>query len=97
MADALQVALADLDSKERDEAVLELAALYAEAIDADASQLGSLGPKLLAVLDACLMTPAARAAVVPKGIGDAPATSSPVDELRDKRARRTSTVDTSPT
>lgn len=78
----------------RDRATADLALLYAKAIDDTAAwadrqrdPLAELGPKLLAALTALQMTPTARKAAV-KGDGPAAAPSSPVDEIRARRAKR---------
>lgn len=52
-----------------------------------AAVLASLGPKLLATMDALLITPKARAAVQ-RGVKDAAKRSNPLDALRARRAAR---------
>lgn len=83
----------------RDRATADLAVLYAQRIDEASSgsfdswgdkqrdPVAELGPKLLQALIQLGMTPAARKSIVePKA---APA-RSPLDELRERRAARTS-------
>ena len=54
-----------------------------------------VGPKLLAALEQLQMTPKARAGVI-QGGGGANAGKSALDELRDRRSRRTSALDSAP-
>ena len=54
-----------------------------------------VGPKLLAALAELQMTPKARAGVI-QGGGGANAGKSALDELRDRRANRTATLDPAP-
>lgn len=49
--------------------------------------LASLGPKLLAAMDALLITPKARASVR-RGVKDAAKRANPLDQLMDRRAAR---------
>lgn len=74
-----------------DAAAAELAVHYAAALDAGADDLAKLGPALLAALEALGMTPRARKSLVKGGDGDGP--TSPLDELRRKRAARTAGQD----
>jgi len=69
-----------------DAAAAELAVHYATAIDASADDLTKLGPALLAALESLGMTPRARKSLVKGGDGDGP--TSPLDELRQRRADR---------
>jgi hypothetical protein len=70
----------------RDRAAADLALAYAQALDEGDAELDQLGPKLLAALTALQMTPAARSAALK---GSAAPPTSPLDELRAKRAART--------
>lgn len=78
----LQQALTQLEPGDVDSAAVELARVYARALDNDGA-LDVLGPKLLAVLESLGMTPRSRSA---KGGQDA--TTSPLDELRERRDAR---------
>ncbi|MBW0136852.1 terminase small subunit [Pseudonocardia abyssalis] len=69
-----------------DQAAVELAVSYARAID-EGAELHKIGPLLLSALEALLLTPRARAAALKKGTDDKPA-ANPLDELRERRARR---------
>lgn len=89
ITDALSEALTAAPIGDVDAATVELARGYAAEIDAG-GDLGKLGPKLLACLDALLMTPKARAAVV-KGGEDEPETN-PLDDLRERRRKRYATA-----
>lgn len=94
LVDSVTAGIAELEPLDtRDRAVADLALKYAAAIDDDEGwkdrlrdPLAELGPKLLAALAALQMTPAARSAAV-KGATSAPK-SSPLDELRARRAAR---------
>lgn len=70
----------------QDKATSALALKYAVTIDMDPMALDSLGPKLLAALAALAMTPASRGA---KGVGNDSGVASKLDELRQRRERRT--------
>lgn len=70
----------------RDQAAIDLALAYADAID-DEGDLAKLGPALLAVLDALLLSPRARAAAKKAVITSEPA-ANPLDDLAAARARR---------
>ncbi|HEX5120354.1 MAG TPA: hypothetical protein VFW65_34665 [Pseudonocardiaceae bacterium] len=70
----------------RDRAALALAKRYAADLD-NGGDLDKLGPRLLAVLDALVLTPKALAAITKGVTGDKP-TADPVDELRSRRAAR---------
>ena len=94
--DSVRAGLAELEPLDaRDQPVADLALLYAQAVDDSADwqdrqrdPLAELGPKLLAALAALQMTPAARKAAVSGG--EVAAARSPLDELRAKRAARSS-------
>lgn len=73
-----------------DNAAAQLAIHYAAALDAG-DDLTKIGPALLAALEALGMTPRARKSLVKGGDGDGP--TSPLDELRRKRAARTAGPD----
>lgn len=75
-------AIADI----RDQAAIDLALTYAERIDDD-GDLAKLGPALLAVLDALLLSPRARAAAK-KAVTTSEPTANPLDDLAGRRARR---------
>lgn len=96
LARALLAALKAVQLRPEDEAAVALAKRYARVIDADEEQIGKLGRELLTVLAELGMTPRARAAVVGKGVGtgDRGGQPSRADELRERRARRGSRVDT---
>lgn len=85
LTDAVKNALDELDPAKVDQATAELALTYASQIDLGIGELEKLGPQLLTILDAMLMTPKARAAIV-KGAKDE--RQSPLDELRARRAAR---------
>jgi len=94
---ALTVALGGLTTTVVDGAVVELAKVYAAAIDAPpcscdrcpTGDLAKLGPQLLAVLESLGMTPRGRAAVLGKGGAPRdPAPRSALDEARARRARQ---------
>lgn len=95
LTDAVRAALAELGPAATDSGTAELALTYASQIDLGIVELDKAGPQLLAVLDALLMTPKARAAAM-KGAKNE-RNASPLDELRARRAARQrdpSTVDT---
>ena len=83
---------------ERDQAVAELALTYARELDGHDPDTTKLGPALLACLDALLLTPRARAAALRNGASDGAKPVSPLDQLRERRARRdgAETVDPAP-
>lgn len=85
LEDAVHAALEDVSRETPTQGAAELALTYARAIDAG-GDLDRLGPQLLNVLESLLMTPKARAALL-KGAKDVNV-SSPVDELRARRAQR---------
>lgn len=80
--------LEGLTLRQCDNAAAELALTYADQID-EGGDIGRLGPPLLAALEALGMTPRARAALIKKGEADGPRQRSPLDELRERRERRT--------
>lgn len=80
----LDEALKSLTLDGTDGAAVELARTYARAIDAGDS-LDKRGPQLLAVLESLGMTPRSRAALMK---GETHAVTSPLDELRERRATR---------
>lgn len=86
------VEAADLDD-DRDQAAVELAVSYARAIDGE-GDLPKNGGALLRVLDALLLTPKARLARKSTGPVPAPAEAppNPLDELRERRAARSTTT-----
>lgn len=85
---AVREALGALIIDDQDQAAAELAITYAIAIDSEPEMIGLLGPRLLACLEALLMTPRARAAIA-KGVNDDQRKQlSPLDELRQRRASR---------
>jgi hypothetical protein len=76
-----------LDS-ERDSGAVRLASVYAEAIDADPSQLAKLGPLLQSALETLGLTPKARAALTGRGGGPGGAAQSELDKHRERRRAR---------
>jgi hypothetical protein len=78
-----------------DIAASRLAWGYAERLDEDPESLAKIGPLYLAVLTALGLTKAARDAVMKGGQPNASPGASPLDELRERRARksRTETMD----
>jgi hypothetical protein len=95
LVDSVRAGLAELEPLDvRDRAAADLAIMYAEHIDDQSDwsdkqrdPLAELGPKLLAALTALGLTPQARKAAVPT-VAERP--TSPLDELRARRAARTS-------
>jgi hypothetical protein len=81
---------------DEDAPTAQLALTYARTIDAHLELLPDLGPKLLATLEALLLTPKAKAAAM-RGVKDAQRPKSPLDELRARRARKSATADLDPT
>lgn len=75
----------------RDRATVDLALTYATDIDAG-GDLTKLGPALLAALEALQMSPRARAAARKAATPDAKPASR-LDELRDRRARKSRAPD----
>ena len=73
---------------EMDLPLIELALSYAFAID-EGGDLQKLGPPLLGALEALHLSPRARAAAMKGAKTNAPVSSgNPLDELRDRRARK---------
>jgi hypothetical protein len=107
VSQALRIALADTEYTPSDTAAVALAVKFAEIIDGtrDAKLVADLGLKLLAVLTALGMTPAARAALT-KGVtttnGVNPNSTATIASLREftdtRRARlhATPNMDTAP-
>jgi hypothetical protein len=88
---AVQGAVDALALAPADRGAVQLALTYAAAVDAG-EPVEKVGPPLLAVMEALGMTPRARAALV-KGGSDAGPSTSPLDELRARRARRNGPAD----
>jgi hypothetical protein len=88
LTDAVRVALGTVENTAKDSGAVRLALVYAEAIDADPTQLGKLGPGLLGVLESLGLTPAARARLVGKGVANGTSTRTRLDELRERRRAR---------
>lgn len=89
LTEALQQALDEAGHTAVDAATICLARVYAEAIDDEVGDLDKLGARLLDCLEALHLTPRARAKVT-KGGDDGGQPTNPVDELRQRRARRIS-------
>lgn len=90
MESAVEAAIATAATADavRDGAAIELARVYAREIDGG-GELARVGPLLLAVLAALLLTPQARAVAFRNGKAPDDGTrKNPVDELRRKRDRR---------
>jgi hypothetical protein len=92
---ALRRALGAVPLTPADQAAVRLAHAYAAALDApscpecgQAPDLTKVGPLLAALLGQLGMTPAGRAAVLGKGVQGVSTGPNPVDELRQRRARR---------
>lgn len=85
LATVVRRALRDVPLTPADKAAAELAIHYATAVDAGDVPLEKIGPPLLAALAALGMTPASRKALV-KEASSGP--TSPLDELRKRRAAR---------
>jgi hypothetical protein len=90
---AVEAAIGELELSGSDKGAVELALTYAREIDTGVDQLEALGPKLLTTLEALGATPRARAALLKGGQRDS-STGSPLDQLRDRRARRAAAMDT---
>lgn len=86
LTESVAEALDSLPAEPVDAAARELARVYARQIDDCPATLVDIGPKLLAVLESLGMTPRARAAATKGSTGGA--ARSPLDELRNRRARR---------
>ena len=87
MCRALDDALRSAQLEPSDRAAVVLAKHYAARLDADPDAIVKIGHMILPVLTALGMTPAARQALA-KGASAGAPTSSPLDELRAKRATR---------
>ena len=81
----MYAALVARGQPDADQGTAALALTYARTIDSG-GDLDRLGPQLLTVLDALLLTPKARAAVMKGGKPDA--LKSPLDALRARRSAR---------
>lgn len=92
MTSALQTSLSKILDKDEDKAAAELAMTYAREIDLG-GDLAKLGPALLACLTSLLLTPAARAAAMKGGQGADSKPGSRLDELRERRVRKSRTAD----
>lgn len=88
----MRSAVDELGPEDRDRAAAELAFTYARQIDVG-DDPAKLGPLLLATLESLLMTPRARAAAVRGGVPDGGDKRSPLDELRERRARKSNPPD----
>jgi len=77
-----------IEVTDRDEALVHLAITYARMIDSLPESVARVGPQLLACLEALLMTPRARAAVMKGANDDQRQQLSPLDELRERRRSR---------
>jgi hypothetical protein len=98
MAGVVRRAAADAGVTPADQAVVELALVYARRID-EGGDPNKLGPPLLAVLESLQMTPRSRAATSKGGAGHATRPRNPLDELRNRRAARerdTAAMDAAP-
>lgn len=87
ITEAVRSALASRPSRPQDIAAERLALTYAELLDTYPDQIPKVGPALLAVLDALLLTPRA-ATRTGKGQVTDEQQASPLDELRARRQRR---------
>jgi hypothetical protein len=84
---ALRLSLEALTTPPTDAAAIRLAFAYAAALDDD-GDVDRIGPLYLAVLDALGLTPKGRANLARKGATTDGAATSPLDELRARRASR---------
>lgn len=75
-----------------DAGVAALALAYASVIDDDGQDIQKIGPLLLVALEALLMSPRARAAVM-RGAPSAVIVDAPIDEIRRRRAQRRARLD----
>lgn len=87
LSESVSSSLDALAPDARDDAARFLARYYAATIDDNPDQLEQLGPKLLVTLEALGLTPRARSAATQ---GAPSAGTNPLDQLRDRRARRDS-------
>jgi hypothetical protein len=85
---ALRASLAAAGRRAEDSAAERLALRYAELLDTDPEALPKVGPALLSVLDALLLTPRARARGRGQVSDGRQPPASPLDELRARRERR---------
>ena len=88
LAEIVAEALAMTPVKDTDRAAAELALVYASDIDSG-GDLTKLGPALLVTLEALHMTPRSRAAVRKATEVNNAKPANPLDELRQRRERRT--------
>lgn len=86
LVEAVAEAVDDLDLATKDRGTAALALAYAATIEAR-GELDRMGLQLLAVFDALLMTPRARA-IVNKGVTSVSPSDNPVDEIKARRAKR---------
>lgn len=86
LVDAVTEAIEDLDLAQKDRGTAALALAYAVTMEAG-GDLDRMGLQLLAVFDALLMTPRARA-IVNKGVTSVSPSDNPVDEIKARRAKR---------
>lgn len=86
---AVKSAVSGLSLLPQDSAAVELAITYARSVDSLQEPVSKSGPPLLAVLEALGMTPRGRTALLrgAKSSEQQPA-GDPIDELRQRRARR---------
>jgi hypothetical protein len=89
LRESVQAALDAKPPESKDQAVADLALTYAENVDGG-GDLSKLGPPLLAALEALHMSPRARTGKA--STDDKPGTS-PLDELRKRRARKSDPKD----
>lgn len=87
LAESLQKSLETLELLPRDDAAVRLATEYATQLDGGADAV-KMGPAYLACLEALGMTPRARAAIAGRGDPASGSGTSPLDQLRAKRAAR---------
>ena len=97
MVQDVEKALRATGDEPRDAATRALALHYAAEIDSGAADLADHGPKLLAALDALLLTPRARAAATKRAPGREGSGRNPLDELRAARERRATAMDATAT
>lgn len=97
LVDALKMAMVAAPPDARDQAAAALAVTYATEID-NGGELAKLGPGLLAALDALQMTARARAVAQKAGGRGEPdvVKRGPLDELRERRARKGDAADIDP-
>lgn len=88
LTETLIESIDSMDTTDRDEALVHLAITYARTIDALPESVVKVGPQLLACLEALMMTPRSRAAVMKGANDDQRQQLSPLDELRERRRNR---------